>query len=379
MRVLLFLCTTLIATAQDEAKDTIRRFDGRIGKDLAVSLNLSASADDSTGDFYSGSYYDQKSGIPIKLSRQPVTGDTLVFREDEYWNGEKDVFSGLWNIKLSDQILSGTWSSPDGKKTLPIELEEAYPAGSSRIEVHHFEHGWTHKRDRLEIGSQKSVSFVQLQGDSPGAQTVNAEIRKLAWISAHRQADDPTPPPPTSVSIEEIEKATLTTPPAELDWDAAYLETRATSMDVVMNDHDILSLSIQSDDYTGGAHGITGISHATFDTRSGRQIKLSDWVKPGFEKRWADLGAMRICENVGQKPDTPLTEAGMFENTLVLNETWFVTPGGIGFSYSPYEIACYARGIVEFTLPWKVIAQDLKPGTQAAVLADKYAPKTQSH
>jgi hypothetical protein len=379
MKSVLFLCTSLVLSAQDEPKDTIRRFDGIIGENLAVSLHLSACADEAGIESYIGFYYDQKNGIPIKLSQQPDSGETLTFREGEHWNGEKDVFTGLWSIKLNDETLAGTWSSPEGKKSLPIRLEEAYPAGSSRIEVHSFQDGWTRKRDRVTIGKQTSVSFIQLQGDSPGIHAINSELRRLAWIAASDRGEDSTPPPPARVTCEEIEKATLTPPPTQLDWDAAYVETRSTSMEVVMNEHDLLCLSLQSDAYTGGAHGIQGISHITFDTRSGKRIKLSDWVNPGFEKRWADLGAMRIREDAGQKPDTPLTEAGMFEDTLALNENWFITPGGMGFSYEPYEIACYARGIVEFTLPWKAIAQDIKPGTPAAALVEKYTPKAKPH
>ena len=379
MRILRFLCTALIAAAQDQTKDTIRRFDGIIGKDLAVSLHLSASTDESGIASYDGFYYYQKNGIPIKLSQQPGSGETLTFREGEYWDGEKDVFSGLWSIKLNDETLCGTWSAPDSKKSLPIQLKEAYPAGSSRIEVHTFQDGWTRKRDRVTIGNQTSVSFIQLQGNSPGIQAINSELRRLAWIAASHRGEDSTPQTPAIFSIEEIEKATLTPPPSQLDWDAACLETRFTSMNVVMNDHDLLCLSLQSYAYIGGAHGISGISHITFDTRSGKQIQLSDWVNPGFEKRWADLGAIRIRVDDRQKPAASLTEAGMFEDTLALNDNWLVTPAGIGFCYEPYETACYARGIVEFTLPWEEIEQDIKTGTLAAALVEKYTPKGKPH
>ena len=69
----------------------------------------------------------------------------------------------------------------------------------------------------------------------------------------------------------------------------------------------------------------------------------------------------------------------MFEDTLALNDNWLVTPAGIGFCYEPYETACYARGIVEFTLPWEEIEQDIKTGTLAAALVEKYTPKGKPH
>ena len=55
------------------------------------------------------------------------------------------------------------------------------------------------------------------------------------------------------------------------------------------------------------------------------------------------------------QPDAPLHDAGLSIDALELTDNWFVNAGGIGFSYSPYEIASYARGYVVFTLPWKDI------------------------
>lgn len=72
------------------------------------------------------------------------------------------------------------------------------------------------------------------------------------------------------------------------------------------------------------------------ETTTGHALKLEELVKPGFEKKWAALGAAELRKSSGLKPDAPLTDAGLFEGKLELTANWFLVPGGIGFNYSPY-------------------------------------------
>lgn len=375
MKIFLLLCSTLVAVAQDETRDTVRRYEGTIGKDLAITLILK-NVVDSGEESWSGSYYYHKTGIPISLSQQQGDGGKLVFRENDHWDGDKDVFSGIWKVKAGGDTVTGTWSSPDGKKSLPVTLKETYSAGSLRVEIRGFKSSWSRKREREEIGEEKSIAFLQLNGETAGVAPVNAALRKLAWIAASDHDEEHHPEPPAEVSIPDIEKAVTVTQPNELDWTDAHMESHTTTMDVVMNDSGFLCISTLGYSYTGGVHGNYGLSHATFDMTTGRELNLADFTNPGFEKRWAELGAVEIRSSMGQKPNSPLTESGLFEDTLELNQNWFLTPGGIGFSYDPYEIASYGRGIVEFTIPWKSIAQDLKPGTRVAELAKSMLEKS---
>ena len=104
-------------------------------------------------------------------------------------------------------------------------------------------------------------------------------------------------------------------------------------------------------------------------------MKLADLVEPGFEEKWAALGRTEILKSHGQKPYASLKDAGLFEDKLELNENWFLVPGGIGFSYAPYEIGPYALGSIEFILPWKDVIDDLKPGTKVHEMAAKLVGK----
>ncbi len=369
MKSLIFLCTAALALAEGEPKDSIRRYEGTIGKDLAITLTLHATGNDTGGEDYAGSYAYQKTGIPIALSQSEEKTATTEFLENEHWDGEKSLFTGKWKVKIDEDKITGTWSSPDGKKSMPITLTESYPAGVFRVEPIHFRSSWNRERDRQQAGAEKTVDFLKFKGDAPGLTAINAALRKTAWEGASDFVAEEKPKAPAEVSPEDIEKALAVKAPAVIDWEEAFLASQASSMQVVMNESSLVSVSVVHSAYTGGAHENYGVSYLTFDAETGKQLKLEDLVTPGFEKRWAALGAAEIRKSCGQKPGSPLNESGLFQDKLELNQNWFLTAGGIGFSYDPYEIASFAQGIVDFILPWKAIAADLKPGTRVAELA----------
>ncbi|MEO5713141.1 MAG: RsiV family protein [Luteolibacter sp.] len=377
MKLLIFLCTAALAMAEDEPKDSIRRYEGTIGKDLAISLTLHATGNETGGEDYSGSYAYKKTGIPIALTQPEGKSAMTVFVENEHWDGDKTISTGKWKVKIEGEKVTGTWSSSDGKKSLPISLTESYPAGTFRVEMVHYQSSWSRKRDRKQIGDSKAVDFLQFKGDAPGLPAINAALRKVAWEGAGELWGDEKSKAPAEVSLADVEKAVTAKQPDAIDWEAAYLGSQSSSMNVVMNESGLICVSVINSTYTGGAHENYGISNLTFDAETGKQFKLEDLVNPGFENRWATLGATEIRSACGQKPGSPLTESGLFEDKLELNQNWFLTPGGIGFSYDPYEIASFAQGVVEFTLPWKSIAADLKPGTRVEELAKKVLETTE--
>ena len=69
-------------------------------------------------------------------------------------------------------------------------------------------------------------------------------------------------------------------------------------------------------------------------------------------------------EEHGLKPDDSLSGEGpLFEDKFELNDNWFVTPAGLGFSYSPYEIGPYAAGFIEPVIPFAKLKDLLKEGS----------------
>jgi hypothetical protein len=376
--LLIVLGSFSLLCAQDEERlDSGRRFEGVIGEKLNVTLLLESTLQEDGNVSYSGNYHYHKTGVPIRLGPVPSKDGLLRFHENETNNIEgHETFTGQWAVKLEKDVITGTWSSPDGKKKLPISLKESYPAGSSRTVTTQLESVQTLRKNGQKKGFEIKVRYVQLAAKSVGAKSINRVLRQDAW-NVPVNAEDESPKVPENPSEKDILAAMQLVPEsdADEDWDGAYVESVDDSQRVIMNESGFLTVEYNTWTYTGGAHGNYGSSYRSFDMESGQELLLEDLVKPGYEKRWAELGAAELRAQEGAKATAPLTEVGLFEDKLELNETWFLTPGGIGFSYDPYEIASYARGMVQFVLPWKDILQDLKPGTKVYEIASRIGGK----
>lgn len=112
--------------------------------------------------------------------------------------------------------------------------------------------------------------------------------------------------------------------------------------------------------YTGGAHGNQWDTHVTFDLTTGEVVTLDDLFKKGWEAPLTALAAATIRRDSGLQEDEPLTEGPLFEDSLVLNSNWFLSPEGIGFSFVPYEIGPYAAGFIQPVMPLEVLGDLLK-------------------
>jgi hypothetical protein len=67
---------------------------------------------------------------------------------------------------------------------------------------------------------------------------------------------------------------------------------------------------------------------------------------------------LRTLTGIGETAH--LQEGGFFENTITIPENFFIVPGGLGFHWDPYEIAPYAMGPIEITIPFEKLQNVLK-------------------
>lgn len=374
------------AHADGDTEFTLRRFEGRIGEDLPVSLFLTRLSGDSEENEkeYSGYYYYHRRGLPISLEMgEAKDGGKLVLREpapdDPGKPDAPQTYTGIWILDTGEgSSLHGVWKSGDGKRTLPVSLKEAYPDGSFRFQLHHLGRDHHLRVNGNTGGEERSLKFPQIDADTPAARRINAAIRRAVSEVINGEDEDvnPAPKPPKAPNIEQIRKRFFDQAVGNDslgDDDFPRIYSYHYQWSVVTNDDGVVSLEFMWDDYTGGAHGNFGFGYFVFDAATGEQVQLEDIALAGFRKRWAELGGRALRKAQGLKADAPLSEAGLFEDTLELNDAWCALPEGIQFSYDPYEIGPYALGQIAFTLPWKDILPDLKPGTSIHAFAKKRA------
>ncbi len=112
--------------------------------------------------------------------------------------------------------------------------------------------------------------------------------------------------------------------------------------------------------YSGGAHGNYATAYHSYDLVNRKELKLNDIITAEGKVKLNTLLAKALRTQFKLKPADPLTEV-LFENKIAPNQNFYITGKGIGFSYSPYEIAAYALGEINLFIPFKEIETSLQP------------------
>ncbi|MCR5545548.1 MAG: RsiV family protein, partial [Lachnospiraceae bacterium] len=126
--------------------------------------------------------------------------------------------------------------------------------------------------------------------------------------------------------------------------DGMYYEDES-KIKVERADEQVFSISESNTAYLGGAHGSYGLSGVTFDTKTGKQIELTDVFTNMTE-------LIHVIEDTLMK-EYPNTQFFNLSETMLsyLNDSetyqlcWFMTSEGVEFVFNPYELASYADGM----------------------------------
>ncbi len=130
---------------------------------------------------------------------------------------------------------------------------------------------------------------------------------------------------------------------------------------ILQNDR-LLSMSIESEIYTGGAHGGSLIEFINWDIEKGVPVTLNDVIMKEHTKLFLKVAESIFRKKAGLKPQQSLSDNYFFENNqFSLNDIYLFTPKGIKFIYNEYEIRAYAYGRTELFIPYETIKVIIKP------------------
>lgn len=124
----------------------------------------------------------------------------------------------------------------------------------------------------------------------------------------------------------------------------------------------LLSLRLNQEYYTGGAHGGMETSFINIDPRTGATVTLEQFFKPGFEAALAQAGE-HYFKNARELSDTATYRNNSIEfpgDQFALNSNYGFGEDGVVFYYNNYEIAPYAAGPTEFVIPYTAMKDWLK-------------------
>jgi hypothetical protein len=121
-----------------------------------------------------------------------------------------------------------------------------------------------------------------------------------------------------------------------------------------------LVISRSREYYLGGAHGMREKQYFLFDTAKIKKISLDDIIRKNARPALQHLAADKLRDLAGLEKDVPLSQGGFFTDLPEIPENFFLTPGGLGFHWDPYEIAPYVMGSIEVLIPYDELMDALR-------------------
>ena len=216
--------------------------------------------------------------------------------------------------------------------------------------------GANHCDTTTNTGVDVSVAYFRLEEDSDGARKINDSLQQLTvgsiagWLDSTAVAAHPDARTDlaTAAALFAADYQTMTDDMGGLGgcWE---LKTQA---DTTYTSPEVLTVQLETFVYTGGAHPNSNRAFYIFDRETGQTLSLANLVSD-------TTALLNLVEQTFRKqqelpPQTNLEERGYF-----LRDGRFFLPANIGmnrtgliFYYNPYEIAAYALGPIEVTVPY---------------------------
>lgn len=107
--------------------------------------------------------------------------------------------------------------------------------------------------------------------------------------------------------------------------------------------------------YTGGAHGSRTVLCRNFKFKNGEAASEEDIFKENYEETLTALLMDKAVEYVGEE----YAEA-LWTEEIKPNGNFLLSEEGIVYIFNQYEIAPYAAGVIELTIPWDEVSDILK-------------------
>ena len=139
-----------------------------------------------------------------------------------------------------------------------------------------------------------------------------------------------------------------------------------SSDDIAYNKNDILSYTVNFENYTGGAHGAHSFTNHVIDMKTGNLIKEDDIFIEGFQEDLAQILIDRIAKQNTVENPKELENIGFFSIDEIFPNGNFLIDDN---TFNEYEIAAYVVGATNVHLPYEEIQYLLKKESPIAHLA----------
>lgn len=126
---------------------------------------------------------------------------------------------------------------------------------------------------------------------------------------------------------------------------------------VLFNQAGLLSIHQFNMTYTGGAHGNYSNTHLNLDLNLKKSLTLDDLILPENKQEFLRVAEQQFRQEYGIPTQEGINAIGFWfaDNKFYLPEDFAVLKEGLSFRFPTYEVASFADGELEFTIPRKVV------------------------
>lgn len=138
------------------------------------------------------------------------------------------------------------------------------------------------------------------------------------------------------------------------------------SNEILYNDKNILSYSVEHSDYTGGAHGSLRVLYYTIDLDELTTVTEEDIFQPNYHHFLTSKIVEKLMKKYNVDNPEKLIDEGFFDiNEIAPNNNFWLNNEGIHYIFNQYEIAPYSMGPIEVTIPYEEIISIVLPESVA--------------
>lgn len=326
-------------------------FTGSIGNALGLQMKLVRE-----GDSLTGSYFYQKVGKKIDVRGTVDSGGNVTLEEFDASGKQTGVFKGVWKQGEDGAVeIAGNWTKPNSDKKTAFSLRQEPIEFSNAVEIVARQIKENNKKLKYEVDAE----YPQLTGATdPNFEKFNQAARSLIMkeIGGFKKELTPTPASEPTPDVANV--------PADdsigSDIDIGYR--------VALAKDDLISVEFSISSYFAGTpHPNSSTAVLNFDLKNGKLLKLVDLFLPGskyvqklsnscieaLEKQAKEQGADGMLEDQwierGAGPD------------LKNYNSWTITRKGIDITFDPYQVAAYAAGPQQVSVPYAALKEIIKP------------------
>ena len=249
--------------------------------------------------------------------------------------------------------------TPGGAPTdAPAPTDSAPPAepraAAARVEVERVSETVTDQSGTRQLLNYFAEHPHVVLSDSAAAEKINAVLDEdYRLFSEGEEGTDWS----GFSSFQEAARNEYDSRMADGTIDAFYTYELTRRVDVARGDDRVLSLTYFDSTFSNGAHGYGALMGVSFDLRTGEKLRLEDlsddpagFLEECAEKLWRESrgGEHAALALGGYFPDYEKDLPG-----LLRDGNWYFGDEGIVVIANPYELAPYASGRIEFTLPYE--------------------------